>query len=49
VVCITSDEGDAALDDVFCFLIEVEAVSADGCVDGSSIEEAFYHSEEGST
>jgi hypothetical protein len=43
----TSDKGDAALDYVLCLFIEVEAISADACVDGCAIEEALNHLQEG--
>lgn len=43
----TSDEGNAALDDVFCLFVEGEAIAADVGMDSGAVKEALHHSEEG--
>jgi hypothetical protein len=43
---LTSDEWDAALDDVLSFFVKVEAVGANAGVDCCAIEETFDHFEE---
>jgi hypothetical protein len=42
----TSDQRDAAFDNVFGLLVEVEAIGADAGMNGGTVEEALDHSKE---
>jgi hypothetical protein len=44
---VTSDQGNAAFNNIFSFLVEVEAIGPNARVHCSSVEKALHHFQEG--